>query len=78
MKGLNEGDEMNNQTIVPGAREPLLTVRDVAKRLQVNEKTVRRWREEKRLPPALVVAGIVRWRADDIDDWIAQTVEVAS
>ena len=52
--------------------ERLLTVRDIADRLQVDEKTIRRWREEGTLPAAVQVGGIIRWRAQDIDAWIEE------
>ena len=48
----------------------LLTAHDVADRLRVDTKTIRRWRESGRLPPAIEMGGIVRWRAQDIDAWI--------
>jgi excisionase family DNA binding protein len=57
------------------ATRPFLTVRDVAERLQVDAKTVRRWREEHRLPPAVSLGGVVRWRAETIDAWLAEAEE---
>ncbi len=51
---------------------PLLAVAGLARLLDVTEKTVRRWRDEGRLPEAIVVGGVVRWRADDIDRWLAE------
>lgn len=50
-------------------RAQWLTVRDVAERLQVDERTVRRWREEGKLPPAFANGSVVRWRSEDIDAW---------
>ena len=50
----------------------LLTARDVAERLRVDAKTVRRWRESGRLPPAIEIGGVVRWRTQDIDAWIEE------
>ena len=52
----------------------LLTAHDVAERLRVNAKTIRRWRESGRLPPAIELGGIVRWRARDIDAWLEEQV----
>ena len=44
----------------------LLTVRDVAEMLQISPRTVRRWREDGRLPRAIVIGGVTRWSRDDI------------
>jgi len=48
----------------------LLRVRDLAELLQVDERTIRRWRDERRLPEPVVIAGVLRWRAEDIDAWL--------
>ena len=48
----------------------LLTVDDVAGALVVSAKTVRRWREEGKLPPALRIGGVIRWRASEFNSWI--------
>ena len=48
----------------------MLTVRDLAKRLQVNKKTVRRWEASGRLPRAFAIGGVIRWRSEDIDGWL--------
>ena len=49
-----------------------LTVRDVAERLQVDVKTVRRWRHEGKLPRAFSNGSIIRWQSEDIDAWIEE------
>jgi len=54
------------------AHHELLTVRDIAKRLSVCAKTVRRWREDGKLPPALQIGGIIRWRESDFNTWIEE------
>ena len=51
---------------------PLLAVAGLARLLDVTEKTVRRWRDEGRLPPAVEVGGVVRWRPEDVDRWLAE------
>ncbi len=51
---------------------PLLAVAGLARLLDVTEKTVRRWRDEGRLPEAIVVGGVVRWRPEDVDRWLAE------
>ena len=50
--------------------ERLLSVGDLARRLGVDPKTIRRWRRDRVLPEALVVGGVVRWRPVVIDGWI--------
>jgi len=52
-----------------------LTANDVAAILQVDAKTVRRWRSEGKLPRALVVGGIVRWPEETIRAWVAERME---
>ena len=49
----------------------LLGVRELAERLAVNPRTVRRWREQGRLPRAIEMGGVVRWRQEDIDQWLS-------
>ena len=51
-----------------------LTVSDVGELLLVSQKTVRRWREEGKLPPALQIGGIIRWRSSEFSDWIEEQV----
>jgi excisionase family DNA binding protein len=52
-------------------KRSFLTVGDVAELLQLDQKTIRRWRADGKLPSAFVNGSIVRWRAEVIDDWIA-------
>ena len=51
--------------------ERLLAARDVASLLQVNARTVRRWRSEGKLPPAIEISGVIRWHPGVIRDWLA-------
>lgn len=52
----------------------LLTIDDLSERLKVPRETLRRWRRERRLPPAIKVGRAVRWRAEEIDRWIERNV----
>lgn len=53
----------------------LLSVPQVATHLGVNSKTVRRWREAGVLPPPIQLGGIIRWRAEDLDAFLAERAE---
>ncbi|MBN9208184.1 MAG: helix-turn-helix domain-containing protein [Microbacterium ginsengisoli] len=51
----------------------LLTVDDVAERLQVAVKTVYQWRARKPEaygPPAIKVGKYLRWKPEVVDAWI--------
>lgn len=69
---------LQNELAVPAERalmsevkpERLLTVRDVAERLSLSEKTVRRLRRRGEIPRGIEVGGVIRWRAEEIDAWV--------
>lgn len=69
MDGMEQSRVHDARAVEPG-REALLSVRDVSARLQVDQKTVRRWRKEGKLPPAVTIAGVVRWRPEAIESWL--------
>ena len=54
----------------PREFERLLSVQDLADRLAVDARTVRRWRRDRVLPEALEIAGVIRWRREVVDQWI--------
>ena len=56
---------------------PLLSVRDVAKLLHVDPKTVRNLRDQENLPAAVKIGGVIRWHPDDFDRWIQEQREAA-
>ena len=75
-------DESANSRLmlpVPEATKtrPLLSVRDVAKLLHVDPKTVRNLRDQQNLPAAVKFGGVVRWCPDDIDGWIEEQREAS-
>jgi excisionase family DNA binding protein len=48
--------------------ERLLTARDLAKKLQVGQRTIWRWVAEGRLPaPVRISSHCLRWRWEDVD-----------
>lgn len=50
--------------------EDLLTETDVAKKLRVTLACLRRWRLERRGPKFIKLGALVRYRPDDIADWL--------
>ena len=55
--------------------ETLLTLRDVARYLQVSEKTVRRWVAQGRLP-CLRLGRALRFEPGDVFRWVSARKEV--
>jgi len=49
----------------------LLTECDVAQRLHVSLASLRRWRLERRGPRFIKVSSLVRYRPEDIEEWLA-------
>jgi predicted DNA-binding transcriptional regulator AlpA len=50
--------------------ESLLTETDVSKHLRVSVACVRRWRLERRGPRFLKIGSLVRYRPEDVEEWI--------
>lgn len=50
----------------------LLSIKQLAEVLGVSYRSVlnTRSRNPEELPPAIIIAGVVRYRATDVDDWI--------
>lgn len=51
--------------------ECLLTVKDVAARMKISERTIWVYRDMGFMPEPIKLRGAVRWRVTDIDSWIA-------
>lgn len=49
----------------------LLTVRTLAGILSTSVRSVWRYRSSGRLPAAVNIAGAIRWRRTDIEQWIS-------
>lgn len=65
---MDQGEFEGNQ-VSTDAR--LLTVPDVAERLQVNRRTVYSWIQAGTLPrPDVDIGNIKRWKPKTIEDWI--------
>jgi len=63
------GAEQSDITSVPKPRK-MLSAKALADLLDVDAKTVRRWREEGRVPEPVQIGGVIRWRPEDIDAWL--------
>jgi predicted site-specific integrase-resolvase len=50
--------------------EALLTSRDVSALLRVSVSTLCRWRDRGDGPPWLNLAGVPRYRLDDVSAWL--------
>ncbi len=48
----------------------LISLRDLATRLHVNERTIRRWIAGKTFPPPMLIGSALRWRESDILAWL--------
>jgi predicted DNA-binding transcriptional regulator AlpA len=63
-----------SQPSAPGSRKPdpeVLHPRDVAKRLRVSDRTLAGWRQKKKGPRYIKLAGgPVRYLRSDVDDWL--------
>lgn len=70
-RDLSPGVRVETTTEKATAQRRFLTVADVAALLAVDAKTVRRWRDEGRTPPAVSVGGVVRWRPEVVEEWLA-------
>jgi excisionase family DNA binding protein len=48
-----------------------LTEKDLAKQINVSLATLRRWRLERRGPRFVKVGALVRYRPEDLEQWMA-------
>ena len=49
----------------------ILTVNDVAERLALAPRTVRRMRQRGEIPAGIEIGGVLRWKPEEIDAWLA-------
>lgn len=49
----------------------LLTEYELAQRLHVSLASLRRWRLERRGPRFIKVSALVRYRPEDVEEWLA-------
>jgi len=55
------------------ARPPLLTLAEAAEYLGVKAKTLYEWRRLRKGPPSIAVGRLVKYRAADLDAWLAKS-----
>ena len=62
-----------SNSLTPSVVEPakLLDVRAVAARLDCSVRHVYRLSDAARMPKPVRLGSLVRWRADELDQWIA-------
>jgi excisionase family DNA binding protein len=51
---------------------PLLTARELAERLCVSTETVLRWHRRGELPAIVLPSGQIRFREDEIEEWLRE------
>ncbi len=55
------------------AQGRLLSVTDLAERLRVQQRTIRRWRQQGKLPQGIELGdSVIRWRSEDIERWLEE------
>lgn len=80
MKTMNTMDDNNDRPVAnaatkTGAPPPgaaLLKIGDVARLLQMGERSVWRLRDGGGMPPPLRIGRALRWRRDEIEAWIGR------
>jgi len=78
-RDLRERAQRLREPSVPAAGEKrYLRARDVAELLQIDVRTVRRWREQGLLPEPIAIAGVVRWDRRVVDEWLAASSDQPS
>src|SRR5690242_8340701 len=69
---INASGLMRDQLATTASDGPLLTARAVADRLGVSTESVLRWTRCGRLPGFRLPGGALRYRAADLDAWLAR------
>lgn len=64
-------DATNSQTDVSHTESVLLTAEQVAAMLACSVRHVRRLADRSAMPKAVKLGSLVRWRREDIEQWIA-------
>jgi hypothetical protein len=62
-------DALLPRPLSTNSKEPALTSKEAARRMNVRPETLCRWRQMGRGPPYVLCGGVVRYNADVIDAW---------
>lgn len=65
-----DGDVQPDSAATTDSAPGLLSANDLARKFQVDQKTIRRWRDEGRLPEPIQIGGVVRWHQGVLDAWL--------
>jgi predicted DNA-binding transcriptional regulator AlpA len=65
-------DALGRNAPQTGCVPKLLTVREVAVRLRISERSVWRLLSKQAIVPPLRIGGVLRWRESDIIRWLDQ------
>lgn len=57
------------------APEEILTVRELARMLRVNPRTIYNWRKEGYGPRVVRVRGVLRWIRSEVDRFLKEEME---
>jgi len=68
---MSDALQATRETSVRNANTLLLSASTLAKRLDISVRTLWRLRSSGKLPPPVHLGGSLRWRAREIDAWIA-------
>lgn len=63
---------MSSPTEVQQTSQPLLTVNEVARLLNLSIRSVWRLRSAGRIPQPVTIGGSIRWKEEDLRKWIAE------
>ena len=55
----------------------LLSLKEAAVYLDVAEATLRDWRVDRKGPPAVKFGRLVKYRREDLDQWVSDRIEAA-
>jgi excisionase family DNA binding protein len=67
---MNKRSTMNHS--IEDLNEQLISADLLAKRLDISKRTLQRLRSKGQMPTAVYLGRSVRWRLQDVNDWIAR------
>ena len=64
-------DLLRPSTEADAAKQPLFTEKELADYLSISVAACRKWRLQRRGPMFIKLGSLVRYRRDDVDQWLA-------